>query len=333
MKLPLFYLTLIINLLLISKNYAELTLPKHGEEGTKLQIFLDQKSFGPGYIDGKPGQFTKLAIENYNTSLGRELDDATILEEYKEHVTEPYATAIVPENVDDFVDPSLPTKRSDQAKKKYMSYRSITEFMAERYHCSEELLKNLNTYKTMRNAKAKSAIRVPNVEPFKIEDIQTGKSYKAEENLTSRHIVVDTNTKQVYVYELIIPKVEADASLNGMAKPQLIASFPITPGKTQFIPKGYWNLKNSVTMPTWRYDKKLLETGVRGKEALHIPPGPNNPVGIIWNGLTKSGIGIHGTNNPETIGRARSAGCIRLSNWDAAKIPQLVRPGAVVVIK
>jgi len=126
---------------------------------------------------------------------------------------------------------------------------------------------------------------------------------------------------------------EGKAVKLNVAKPVLIASFPITPGKTRFIPKGFWNLKNSVELPEWRYDKKLLETGVRGKEYLRIPPGPNNPVGIIWNGLTKSGIGIHGTNNPRTIGRARSAGCIRLANWDAARIPNLVRPGAVVVIK
>lgn len=117
------------------------------------------------------------------------------------------------------------------------------------------------------------------------------------------------------------------------AKPEMVASFPITPGQIQFIPKGFWNLKNCVELPEWRYDKLLLETGVRGSEYLTIPPGPNNPVGVIWNGLTKSGIGIHGTNHPRTIGRTRSSGCIRLSNWDAAKLPELVRPGAVVMVK
>ncbi|MGB1258854.1 MAG: L,D-transpeptidase, partial [Akkermansiaceae bacterium] len=159
-----------------------------------------------------------------------------------------------------------------------------------------------------------------------------GKSHKKEINLTARHVVVDTGIKQVFIYQLIIPQ-EDDSVKVQAAKPKLVASFPITPGKTKFIPKGYWNLKNSVELPEWRYDKQLLEYGVRGKEYLTIPPGPNNPVGIIWNGLTKSGIGIHGTNNPRTIGRARSAGCIRLSNWDAARFPTLVRPGAVVQVK
>lgn len=312
----------------------QLNLPASVREGTKLQIFLDQKQFGPGIIDGKPGTFTKLAIENYNVSLGREPNDQTIHEEVLASITEPYATAIVPAIVDEYINSKLPSSRELQAKVQYMSYRSVLEFMSERYHASEDLLIQLNGKKAINNAKARSAMIVPNITPFKIEDLKAGKSHKKEENLTARHIIVDTGTKQVYVYELKLPP-EGDVidEKPARATPVLIASFPITPGKTQFIPKGYWNLKNSIELPTWRYDKKLLETGVRGKESLNIPAGPNNPVGIIWNGLTKSGIGIHGTNNPNTIGRARSAGCIRLSNWDAALIPQLVRPGAVVVIK
>lgn len=309
-------------------------VPASIEEATQLQIFLDQKQFGPGIIDGRPGQFTKLAIDNYNTSLGREAGDQRIYEEVKASSSHAYATAIVPTNVSKYVNAKLPETRELQAKSKYMAYRSVLEFMAERYHASENLLIELNGKKKVQNAKAGSAMIVPNVTPFKIEDLQAGKSHKKEESLTARHIVVDTDIKQVYIYELKLPPIdETTGESIGKAKPELISSFPITPGKTQFIPKGYWNLKNSIELPTWRYDKQLLETGVRGKESLNIPAGPNNPVGIIWNGLTKSGIGIHGTNNPSTIGRARSAGCIRLTNWDAARIPQLVRPGAVVVIK
>ncbi|PYI62080.1 MAG: hypothetical protein DMC60_03460 [Verrucomicrobia bacterium] len=48
--------------------------------------------------------------------------------------------------------------------------------------------------------------------------------------------------------------------------------------------------------------------------------------------LNKPGIGIHGTNNPETIGRAASHGCIRLANWDAARVKDLVSVGNTVII-
>jgi len=313
----------------------KIVFPKNRDEAVRLQIFLDQKFFGPGIIDGKPGNFTKLAIENYNAGMGREKTDMRVVSESAAEVTDIYATAIIPSFVVDYVDTKLPYKRSEQATKKYMAYRSVAEFMAERYHTSEDLLIELNGAKTMRNAAAHKAIKVPNIVPFKIEDLKTGRSHKLEINLTARHVIVDTSIKQVYIYQLIIPTEEKEggAVKVNSTRPKLVASFPITPGQPKFIPKGIWNMKNSVELPVWRYDKKLLETGVRGKESLTIPPGPNNPVGIIWNGLTKSGIGIHGTNNPRTIGRARSAGCIRMTNWDAARFPTLVRPGAVVKVQ
>lgn len=320
-------------------------IPLKGSEAVRLQIFLDQEHFGPGFIDGKPGMFTRLAIENYNASLGREKEDLRVVAESAEAVSELYATAIIPGFAIDYVDWTLPNKKSLQAERTFMPYRSVAEFMAERYHTSEDLLIELNGLDAVRNAKARSVLKVPNIEPFKIEALKTGKSHKQDENLSARHVVVDTGVKQVYVYRLVIPEntesvtsptnpgEEAVTVKPRTPTPVLIASFPITPGKTQFIPKGFWNLKNCVELPEWRYDQLLLDTGVRGKDYLTIPPGPNNPVGIIWNGLTKAGIGIHGTDNPRTIGRARSSGCIRLSNWDAARIPELVRPGAVVVVK
>lgn len=311
----------------------KIQLPPIGEASVQLQIFLDQKHFGPGIIDGKPGQFTRLAIGNYNTSLGREKNDPRILDEVKAKVPVTYATAIVPSTVQDYIDSSLPYKRSQQAERKAMHYRSVGEFMAERYHTTEDLLIELNSKKAVWGAKAGSVLKVPNIEPFLIENLKRGRSHKIEEKLSARHVIVDTNIKQVLIYELLLPgETEAQGAIKA-ATPHLIASFPITPGKVQFIPKGFWNLKNSIELIEWRYDQQMLDTGVRSKTALSIPPGPNNPIGVVWNGLTKSGIGIHGTDNPRTIGRARSAGCIRLSNWDAARFPTLVRPGAVVVIR
>lgn len=310
-------------------------LPPIGEASVQLQIYLDQQLFGPGVIDGKPGQFTKLAIENYNTSLGRKTDDPQILEEAKTKVPVVYATAIVPSTVMDYIDTSLPYNRPQQAERKAMHYRSVGEFMAERYHTNEDLLIELNSKKAVWGAKVGSVLKVPNVEPFLIENLKRGRSHKYEEKLSARHVIVDTNIKQVLIYELKLPEETHEQGTVSVkpAKPHLIASFPITPGKTQFIPKGFWNLKNSIELIEWRYDQQMLDTGVRSKTALSIPPGPNNPIGVVWNGLTKSGIGIHGTDNPRTIGRARSAGCIRLANWDAARFPTLVRPGAVVVIR
>src|SRR6266545_4141628 len=84
--------------------------------------------------------------------------------------------------------------------------------------------------------------------------------------------------------------------------------------------------------PWFRYDEGMLNYGVRTENYYNLPPGPNNLVGILWMGLNKPGIGIHGTNNPETIGRAASHGCIRLANWDAARVKDLVSVGNTVII-
>lgn len=61
-----------------------------------------------------------------------------------------------------------------------------------------------------------------------------------------------------------------------------------------------------------------------------IPPGKDNPLGPRWLGLTRKGFGIHGTNEPHSIGRNASHGCIRLRNQDIEELFELVRVGDVV---
>ena len=64
-----------------------------------------------------------------------------------------------------------------------------------------------------------------------------------------------------------------------------------------------------------------------------IKPGPNNPVGLVWIDLSKSHYGIHGTPEPSRIGHTTSHGCIRLTNWDAAELASMVKPGMPAFLK
>jgi lipoprotein-anchoring transpeptidase ErfK/SrfK len=310
-----------------------------GEDAVRLQIFLDEANFGPGVIDGKPGRFTELAVYSWNEVNGHPVDGWTAVNTAaRKAVQNAFAVAVVPDAAAKWVDPELPTSREGQAKKNRMSYRSYAEFMAERYHCDAPYLAELNTWQKINSLKPHDTIIVPNVSPFDIEKL-TGAKYEADGALSQRHVVVDTKINQVRIFEaapaaLVVAEPGAEeVKPVTRANRGLVASFPITPGKPQFIKFGTWELRNMVELPWWRYDQQLLDTGKRSDNALNIPPGPNSPVGVIWNGTSKPGIGMHGTSDPETIGRARSAGCIRLANWDAIRLPTLIRPGATVEIR
>ncbi|MFT5906610.1 MAG: hypothetical protein ACI9E1_002221, partial [Cryomorphaceae bacterium] len=326
-------------------------LPPMQLEGIQLQIYLDQQHFGPGVLDGKLGRYTLMAIEAYNLKNGVEGNDDTAARiAAKEQVTHIFALATVPNSAKDFVNPDLPgdKNRELQALEKQLSYRSIAEFMAERYHTTEDILIAINGHSKIKNLKLRSPIRVPNVKPFLIENLRNGKGHKADGDLSRRWVVVDTEKNQLRIFEARFEKISDEEKEKAPAKAmivaddyqpwdeskaKLIAAFPITPGKKEFTHYGEWKIKNAIEFPGWRYDKSLLKTGIRSKEYLDIPAGPNNPVGVLWIGLTKSGIGIHGTNSPRTIGRAISSGCIRMANWDVVHVPKYARPGSTVIIK
>jgi lipoprotein-anchoring transpeptidase ErfK/SrfK len=312
-----------------------------GDDALRLQVFLDQSNFGPGVIDGKVGRFTELAMISWNEVNGHPANDKTaVMNAAREAVTEVRIATTVPAVAAEWVNPKVPFKRSQLAGLKRVSYRSFGEFMAERYHTDVPFLIELNGDAVIRKLKPGDSLTVPNVTPFLIESL-TGARHEAAEPMSQRHVVVDTKINQVRIFEaapaalVVEPADGAGGADKIAARPNrgLLASFPITPGQPQFIRLGTWELRNMIELPWWRYDPQFLKTGRRSESAIQIPPGPNSPVGVIWNGTSRSGIGLHGTSDPETIGRARSAGCIRLANWDAVRLPQWIRPGATIEIR
>ncbi len=312
-----------------------------GADAVRLQIFLDQQNFGPGVIDGKPGLFTEHAVMSWNEVHGHALHDwTTVQTAARQSVSQHLITVTVPNLTAKWVNPKLSNDRIAQSKTKRLSYRSVGELMAERYHTDVDFLIELNGAKKIYALKEGNELFVPNVRPFEIEKI-SGIQHPREETKAQRHVVVDTKRNQMRIYEaapvaLIVAEDDAAVAAKPTANRSLIASFPITPGKPQFIHYGMWEMRTCVEFPSWRFDKSLLETGKRSKDpskVYDLPSGPNSPVGVIWCGLSKSGIGLHGTADPETIGRAQSAGCIRLANWDAIRLPTLIRPGSSVEIR
>ncbi len=296
------------------------SVPKERDTILRIQIFLDSHFFGPGKLDGALGEFTYKAVVNYNYAHGRrdlyDWDFAKAAAEKEVPII--FAAFKIKAEHMKYVNRELPEKPEEQVEFPYMAYRSLSELIAERFHTDETFLNAINPTKKIDTLKAGDIVVVPNVSSFKIETVKPMQSFKQDSTLSGNTIVVDTTERMAAVYS---------------AKETMLAAFPITPGKPQFIPVGQWKVQTMMTTPTFRYDKQFLEEGVRGDEAYQLPPGPNSPIGIIWCGISKSGIGLHGTAQPRTIGRARSAGCVRLANWDAIRLPQLIRPGSRVIVR
>ena len=290
-------------------------LPNYDEEtSVKIQIFLDNNYFGPGKIDGRMGEFCRKALIHYKRAHGMP-ETGTVDSWLTDQVPETYTDYTIPEEALSFVGETK-SKPSEQSKLKRMHYGSLLELVAERYHSAEEFLKKLNPGMNLEELKPGDTVKVPNVLPFKIEDLKVGFAEKKPE-FANRKIYIDTKDRFLLVYD----------------GKQLVAEFPITPGSSKLpAPMGLWRIVGIATLPVFRHDEGVLNHGEKSTTFFNLPPGPNNPVGVLWMGLSKPHVGIHGTNNPETIGRAASHGCIRTANWDAARVRELVTVGTPVSI-
>jgi lipoprotein-anchoring transpeptidase ErfK/SrfK len=98
--------------------------------------------------------------------------------------------------------------------------------------------------------------------------------------------------------------------------------FPVAVGKQSTpSPTGEFAIVSRVVQPTYYHPGVV------------VPPGPENPLGTRWIGLSLKGFGIHGTNVPSSIGKAASHGCIRMRRADLEKLFAMLRTGDSVVIR
>lgn len=278
----------------------------------RLQIFLDARHFGPGVVDGRPGEFTTKALERYNKARG--LPAGT---EPDVNAIEAYSTYTVASD-DVAVLGTMAVEPVDIAKQKRLPYTSLSELVAERFHTTVSYLGKLNPDKNLNALAPGDVLKVPNVaRPFRADRFPSTYPAPAAGVATSRRVLVDLNARMLEVRE----------------GTHLLAAFPITPGSTEHpAPVGEWKIVGAVPWPWYRYDEGVLKRGERTETFFLFPPGVNSPVGVLWAGTNRPGVGIHGTPNPDTIGRAGSHGCIRLANWDAAAFYTLVGKGTPVTI-
>jgi lipoprotein-anchoring transpeptidase ErfK/SrfK len=198
----------------------------------------------------------------------------------------------------------------------------------------------------MKTIKAGDQLTVPNVEPFELSSVKEIKP-GSERNTQPANDVeyqpepqsqnTDKNNepkKEEAASTPVVIKVDTKINMLGVFQgDKFIAAYPVTIGSAHTAsPIGEWKVRGIAKMPTFRYDKEMLQHGKRSGNFHLLPPGPRNPVGVMWIALNKKGIGIHGTNEPWSIGRAASHGCIRLANWDIVRLATKIKPGDNVSI-
>ena len=324
----------------------------------KVQVFLDRAGFRPGKIDGLGGEFTQRAADRYCDAQG--MPRGSVID--TSSIASPFAEYVVRAEDFDWVGPTS-TDPARQATFKKLLYGSVSELVAERFHCDQKYLVELNP--GVAEAVAGVALRVPDVEPFRIEDLPElakGKripplapsaapepqpaSYDLNqaipaggsgvgEVLAAAPAPAPAPTPQPTpepLRRLLLHRGERLIEL--YEDDRLAACFPCTPGSSRIpVQPGQWRITSNILLPHFRWDKSVLETGVRSENAHMLPPGPNSPVGIVWMGINRPSIGLHGTQTPDRIGRNESSGCIRLANWDALFLSQRISKGTVFEVR
>jgi lipoprotein-anchoring transpeptidase ErfK/SrfK len=321
------------------------------EAAARLQVFLDRANFSPGKIDGRYNDETWKALAFYRESRGEQAQTPPPQTSRTPNVA-PDLSGLDLASVDPVLIPytvteadlqavgPLPDKLAEQAKLKFLPYRNLADAIAEKFHSDVHFLDRFNAGK-LKGLKTGDQLMVPNVEPFElasVKDIKPGSEVVSQvANDIEEQPATPSENPDSKKGATINVAVKVDTKINMLAVyegDKLIAAYPVTIGSAHTAsPVGEWKVRGIAKLPTFRYDKEMLQHGKRSGSFYLLPPGPRNPVGVMWIALNKKGIGIHGTNEPESIGHSVSHGCVRLANWDVVRLATKIKSGDSVSIQ
>jgi lipoprotein-anchoring transpeptidase ErfK/SrfK len=293
------------------------------------QVILDRAGISPGVIDGRRGSTLESALRTYQLlhrlKVTGAFDDAT-----NARLSADQAPALIRVTItkSDAAGPfrRIPADYADQAKLPAMGYEDLLERLAEKYHTTRWTIGALNP-----GAKALGegvSLIVPNVATDDHDYVerlpQAWRETLAQLNVAATQpqaarITVDESRNVVRAFD---------------ANGKLIAQFPASMGSScDPLPVGTWKILDAASNPKFNYNaSRFWTTSEMGAKAA-LPPGPNSPVGVVWFDLSKPHYGIHGTPDPNRVGQSQDQGCIRLTNWDAARLSLMVQPGTPTVFQ
>ncbi|WP_245631435.1 L,D-transpeptidase family protein [Limimaricola hongkongensis] len=269
----------------------------------KTQILLDRAGISPGIIDGWKGGMSESAIAAFETREGFAVDgqlDQQVWDALTATQPAPMLQryTITQEDAAGLSAP-LPDDYAKLAELDRLGYTSIAEKLAERFHMDQGFLETLNP----------------------------GAAWQAGTTIA----VVDPGPRlETRVARIEIRK--PSSRLAGFdAEGRMVLNYPVTVGSAATpSPSGTVEVVAVALDPTYSYDPdKNFQQG-DNDEFLLLPPGPNGPVGSVWIDLSKPTYGLHGTSDPDSLFKAASHGCVRMTNWDAQELAHLVSEGVTV---
>jgi lipoprotein-anchoring transpeptidase ErfK/SrfK len=272
----------------------------------KLQTLLDRAHLSPGVLDGYWGENVEKAVTTFQEENGLEADGQLNAEVWAALDGDGAAPVLVEYEIteEDLEEPfveRIPSDWREMAEMEWLGYTGPEEMLAERFHMEIGALRELNP--------------------------------DADFDVADTIIVVAAVRDSAPAAEVV--RIEADktvAQVRGYDREgNLVVAYPATIGSEQNpSPSGTWEVIAIALEPTYHYSPDLAVQVAGVDEPLVLPPGPNGPVGTVWIDLDKEGYGIHGTADPEQIDKVHSHGCVRLTNWDAEELAELVDEGTIV---
>lgn len=271
----------------------------------KAQVLLGRRSISPGVIDGVDGENFRKAVAQFRRQErlgpGDELDELAWIQLGGETATDVIGRYTLTEKDAsyDFAE-EIPRDYARQARMKRLSYTSPQEMLGERFHMSEVLLAALNP-----------EARFTAGSPLLVASVM-----RMPEKGAALRVDAVKSTGMVVVF--------------GMDD-VVLASYPATIGSEDTpSPSGEHTVERIARNPNYTYNPEVNFQQGKNTDIMVLPPGPNGPVGTVWIALSKPTFGIHGTPEPGRVSKTTSHGCIRLTNWDAEELADLVRPGVPV---
>ena len=276
----------------------------------EAQIELARRGFSSGSIDGVPGAQSAAALRAFQRNAGLEetgelnpLTRENLLLTAAPLTTHNFSTADLAA-----IQP-VPDTWLGKSELAALNHGSALEQIAEHYRASPNLLKKLNPHLIWDELLPGALIQVPAVAKI----TPSGRVIRLRIGLAAHELQAFDETGRIILH------------------------FPVSIARNvEKRPVGELHVTVVIADPNYTFDPVVFSESPEAQELgrkLIIAPGPNNPVGVAWIGLDRSGYGIHGTPEPEKVGRTESHGCFRLANWDARTLVELAWTGLPVIVE